>query len=271
MLPHVSDAAWLAPTWDEIPRQSDASEEGGDSDVLGDSPSASVLRYIRDGGQWKRSVQDAMVRCEPPPLRGDEGKPVPMAQRIRPVRASVLVRPLENTYAAPGAPCDAWIESAWGRYFPEVAENDREGFQYPIPLSDEFWRGYGEPVEDFIQHCMIVELATAPLFKSSPLRAVIDKDYALDYLRRLLGPCRSQPDLDDGRPVEAKQIPSLMAHFAQMAWMDIQDKRRLLRCPCGTPFLTHSYQSQYCSRKCGSYFQKMTARAKQKNARTPEK
>ena len=43
------------------------------------------------------------------------------------------------------------IEDAWGPFFPDVAEKDRRGHFYPPPLSDEFWRDYGEPLSAFLE------------------------------------------------------------------------------------------------------------------------
>src|SRR5207253_5662668 len=37
------------------------------------------------------------------------------------------------------------LGEAWGPYFPEMADEDRDNFAYPEPLSEQFWRMYAEP------------------------------------------------------------------------------------------------------------------------------
>src|SRR5205823_10509479 len=48
---------------------------------------------------------------------------------------------------------DATVEPlsyTWGGFFPSVPEPEREGYAYPLPLSDEFWQLYAEPIDLFI-------------------------------------------------------------------------------------------------------------------------
>lgn len=63
------------------------------------------------------------------------------------LRASpaAFVRPLGG-----GVPVREALATTWARYFQNVPAERAEDFEYPIPLSDDFWAIHQEPVADFV-------------------------------------------------------------------------------------------------------------------------
>jgi hypothetical protein len=252
ILPHTAENVMLAPSWNYL--------EGGpdpDEALLSEEnprlfPSASVMKYIRLDDRWESHIESAMVGEEPARRAVVEGEPVPVDCRSWPIRATAIIRRIDGELGGEPLPLEQPIEDEWGRFFPGVPTADQEAFQYPRPMTDEFWRLYAEPVEHFIHHALVFQQAVAPLFRSNPLSKVIDASTATAYLRRLLAPVRVSPQLEAGEYQETVRCPSLLSHLAKMASQDLEGNRRdLLRCPCGQDFVTDRSNSRFCSNACG--------------------
>jgi hypothetical protein len=155
----------------------------------------------------------------------------------------------------------------WDRYFPSISENDKTTYEYPKPLTEEFWRIYAEPVEDFLEHAgwliaALHRVASPPTFRSKGS----EHGLGLETLNTLAG--RVSPVLelnDDGSFRQGWGTNSLLASLATMAIFDIGGSQRVLRCEtCGRHFVTPAYQAKYCSDTCRSTAQKRRSRAKKK-------
>ena len=151
------------------------------------------------------------------------------------------------------------IEHAWGPFFPDVAEKDRRDHFYPPPLSDVFWRDYGEPLSAFLE--------AATLFSETlqNLDAEVrddDPEHELQVNHRhglanrtffsLLASCHPALSRDArGARTRAFHSKSLLASLAMMAHLDLTSGKRVLLCDeDGRPFVSGAYQARYCSDRC---------------------
>ena len=151
------------------------------------------------------------------------------------------------------------IEHAWGPFFPDVAEKDRRDHFYPPPLSDVFWRDYGEPLSAFLE--------AATLFSETlqNLDAEVrddDPKHELQVKHRhglanrtffsLLASCHPALSRDvRGARTRAFHSKSLLASLAMMAYLDLTSGKRVLLCDeDGRPFVSGAYQARYCSDRC---------------------
>jgi hypothetical protein len=168
------------------------------------------------------------------------------------------------------------LSKTWGPFFPDVPHMERDGYPYPSPGSEEFWRLYAEPVDDFVDTAtlllgVIQELGEvrkqhgAPESQKNPLAA-------LDALNRLLGPTRPVTSLSNsGEIMEAWHTPSLLGGFAMMVLADLSDQRWPRTCDnCGKLFATKAYQGKYCSKSCRYAMQKRTYRQNLKARAAPK-
>ena len=81
----------------------------------------------------------------------------------------------------------------WARFFPDVAEAERENHQYPQPLTDEFWEQYAEPLDSFLRAVAVLRDALQYLENIGPAE---DESFensvlvgaGLQRIRSLLGP-----------------------------------------------------------------------------------
>ena len=61
-------------------------------------------------------------------------------------RPGVILRPSLGKSNLESQP----LSKSWARYFPQVHEWEAETYQYPIPLSRQFWEIYTEPMKNFL-------------------------------------------------------------------------------------------------------------------------
>jgi len=175
----------------------------------------------------------------------------------------------------------------WGDFFPSVTDTAKEAFQYPRPLSPEFWELYAEPIQVFVDTAILFRRILGWLYLL--WGSTVERDnYRLGELLELFG------GLEAGRPrdvlgeLEAmiggtapaifrdergdfhvtSRFPSLIAALAMMIAKDLEDGRRPRLCEeCDTPFLTAAYQTRYCSLRCRNTAQKRRSRSKKREAR----
>jgi hypothetical protein len=155
------------------------------------------------------------------------------------------------------------IEDSWGCFFPAVPKRNRTRYQYPIPLSDDFWRNYAEPVPTFIRYALTLQQAVEPLSAKSQLTQVIPAEDALAFANALLSPVSREVVLGaDNRLEHSWVYPSLISSLAAMALEDLALGAMIRSCAgCNKPFVTSAYQSLYCSQNCAWRDRKRKARA----------
>lgn len=243
--PHVAEVTYLAPRWAETP--------GSRAARLGLVPVQRRYAWGSEGWQVREHVSSPVddPRIASAPKR--DGTLVP--RRLwspaweMPV---VLGRDLGS-----GTWVTTTVGDAWGPYFPDVPARDRATYAYPVPLSEEFWTGYGEPVEDFLAVTTfyaktLEDLAPEPREGETLLDYAPRIAEAQTALFSLIAGVHPTLDVtDDARWARAWRAKSLLAAYAMMAYLDITDGKRILACEvCGKPFVSGAYQARYCSARC---------------------
>ena len=154
-------------------------------------------------------------------------------------------------------------------FFPELPQaRDSEGrlvLECPLPLSDEFWRAYAEPVSTFLWEAVSLNRAVAAM-RIKRYRSGSKKQWevyrGLDPLIGLLAPVRAVPDLQEGRGLrQGWSSSSLLGALAMMALSDLPEGEARQCAECHKPFVSSGRpQSLYCSKKCRWRAQKRAQR-----------
>src|SRR5660397_205993 len=176
------------------------------------------------------------------------------------------------------------------RYFPGIPEEYVGSLELPAPLSQKFWREYGERVADFVGFAerlqsAIYYLTDTPLETAlehgqvtmSP-EMVLSTGSGYDFWRgvRIINAllASSAPHLvitPDMTLSYAWSFPSLVSSFAMMIVQDIIEDRRVRSCDtCGVFFLSSSPRAKYCSPRCRNTAEKRRHRARKKSLANEE-
>jgi hypothetical protein len=164
------------------------------------------------------------------------------------------------------------LSRAWGRFFPHVPAAEAEIYQYPNPQSDDFWRSYGEPIDDFMTGARALRSAVEGLAKvarpATTWQEEADREREISVgwqdLNKLLSAVNPVLQFTDGeKPRLEWDAPSLLAHFALMVLLDVAEDRRLYRCAaCNRIAVAKSREASYCSDTCRERMQKRRSRAR---------
>jgi len=145
-----------------------------------------------------------------------------------------------------------------GRFFKGIDLDSPEqwdNFRYPVPLSDRFWKLYGEPLDDFLRAADNFRHALIAIRQRRAPRSIhesVDLDTGLRFLQGMLAPVSMTADFKPGRGIRPKWISgSLLAAMTVMALADM-GAGRVLRCmECGKPYISKRIkQTRYCSKQC---------------------
>ena len=133
------------------------------------------------------------------------------------------------------------LRKFWWPYFPDVRSDVANQFGDHAMETEEFWRGYAEPLDEFLWYTAAFASAIRDL-KEEPEPLAINYFLAGtgEWITVGSGGCQSHLG-----------YPSLLAAFARMAVQDASSGRTLLTCECcGGLFVTSAYQARYCSPQC---------------------
>ncbi len=149
------------------------------------------------------------------------------------------------------------LRNRWWRFFPDVAEEDAETFEYPTPFTDEFAKAYAEPVGEFKAASRILQGALSNIQHHKPVDALEPGDAetvreGFDLLNSLVSFVHPAVlPVNDGTYQLQWLTHSLFASLAMMALQDLTEHRHLLRCEvCRRLFASSAYQARYCSERC---------------------
>jgi len=259
ILPHRSLMARLVPRWDTI-----------HPDDTGDLLFPFQDTLIRTNTGWKHVGSAKVVGESALPLRGNPKKRGQLAptkhQSTQPFEGVVLWQEWGN-----GQYSFEPLEKTWSRFFPRVPTEKRESWDYPMPLSENFWKMYAEPVEEFVQGAQILKNALMDLSALNQKKAKFtDKEIerslrGRDLLHTLVNGVCPALDFKNGKFQERWVAPSLLASFAKMAMQDFGEQRGFLVCRvCNKIFVSKAYQATYCSIRCRNTFNKRQYRKSQK-------
>ena len=249
ILPHKFHSATLAARWGEVGRQ---------------SPVAAVVKqFSRVGGEW---------RSRQTPFLGESIIPQELIGGLVPKEKLPYGCPEAGADGFRDGPIGAgWVHEhlgeTWGRFFPSVEPRKRDEFDYPCPLTTEFWNVYSEPIDTFLGYVSIFDWATRCLQPRAEFDRGWEEQAARSYLQTLLAPAAQIPIQTRGQ-VELKwRFPSLLSALMQMACQDALAGRYRLQCgSCHLPFVSDAYQARYCSEQCRYKQQKRDLRARMKQA-----
>jgi hypothetical protein len=163
------------------------------------------------------------------------------------------------------------LSETWGKFFPDVPDDEKETFFYPLPNSDEFWSIYGESIKDFITGALVLREGIDQLNPEyKPDKLYKGRSLKLNHLLSPVGIVLNRDE--NGSVYQQWWAPSLLSSFAAMAAQDLTQQRKVLGCDnCNKPFVTDAYQARYCSDKCRRTMQKRRYREKLKEKASHEK
>ena len=158
-----------------------------------------------------------------------------------------------------------------GRFFPEVPETEKSTYRYPMPLSEDFWYQYAEPLGDFRHAIQGVREILDKLSQSGPLdklpseqlRAVVESRSRLHSLL-LVSPALALET--DGSYAPTWAFSSLLSMFGLAIWQELVSGGTLRHCSrhrCRKLFFVGRRNQQYCSVRCRQAEEK--ARQRQSN------
>ena len=137
------------------------------------------------------------------------------------------------------------------RFFPTLKDSS----DIPLPLSDEFWACYAEPVADFLTAVRTLSDASAAARAKSLPRAEVDQirlGVGLRTLESLLAHQRMGVNWKPRVGFKTRWVSdSLLATIAAMIAEDVRAAGRPLKCRvCGRIFMSSRPQAAYCSKRC---------------------
>ena len=201
-------------------------------------------QFAREGSLWRAS-HEVLLPKKPGTAAPTKPRPVDPGE-VSDWRVSGVA-----VVSAEGGQLWAPIASAWSRFFPSVSEPDRERYPYPRPSSPAFWQLYAEPVADFLKAANALRDHVAAL---RPESSSVD---------RIARPERTPPMQRPSGPT-----PSLLAMLYAMVDEDIASGYHAAACAeCGSPFLSETRRTRYCSPTCRNTSTVRAYRHRHKSAR----
>ena len=237
VLPHAAVRVTLAPRWER------ASQEGTGTIVR-----PVQQEYVRTSTGW--SVVEARralpLRRELMRLSNPRGELAPEFVSREWPRPSVLMQDSDGQFS------EESLSKTWARYFPTVVASERETYRYPQPLSEDFWRLYAEPVEEFIWGVIDFRLAlerVASVRSRKPKTQEIGRRFG--KFNALLTSVNPAVEWGGSGLRQRWVATSLLGAYGLMALQDLTEQRQLLPCEvCRKLFLSGEWQARYCSATC---------------------
>lgn len=160
------------------------------------------------------------------------------------------------------------LPEALARFFPGLSPTELETYEYPIPTTEDFWRLYGESVNDFVDHARRFAAAVRALGSMAPAAELSAGEQAVraaEHLQSLA--CWSSPGLytrRDGSFAFHWVPSSLLGSYALMAMLDAA-RGWLNSCArCERVFVSTTGRARYCSVRCRKTVAQASWRARKK-------
>jgi len=154
------------------------------------------------------------------------------------------------------------LSKTWASFFPDVPENERETYEYPEPLSEEFWQIYAEPVEAFLRGAVILKDALEFLGKGEKTEGngniSFNTALGLSMINSLVSSVGTGLYFAGNNSYRQQWASSsLLASYAAMAVFDLAGNRPPRRCEgCKEFFIRGSHKALHCSDTCRHTAQK---------------
>jgi len=163
------------------------------------------------------------------------------------------------------------LDRALGQFFPAVAAADLKTYEYPVPMSEEFWQQYAEPLGRFKSAVlgfrdMLANLAQAgppELLPDDVLRTVMR---GRAQLQAILSVSPALVLMDDGGFAPRWAFSSLPAIAAFEVWQQLiggQSVKHCKRAKCRRLFIPPNNAREYCSDRCKMAEEKARQRRQQ--------
>jgi hypothetical protein len=143
-----------------------------------------------------------------------------------------------------------------GQYFSSVPVSEREIWEYPTPLTADFWKNYSEKVTQFVvmaREFVDMVRAIARFNPESELSEVEQYEITTARQRLLYLSSQVNPSLGinkDGSYVREWVCTSQLASFAMMVMLDAE-RGLINECAnCKTIFVSSAGRAKFCSDRC---------------------
>jgi hypothetical protein len=196
ILPHIAEAVYMAPRWRRL--------RDGDFDESGIQP---VLPgWQRISGSW--SCDHRTLVMDETSQVGRSGTLTDPAQIPEFVAEGInygvaYIRHADAYGSHSGVKLESLAET-WASFFPGLPSRLRIVFDYPRPLTEQFWRIYCEPLETFLRYAVLLFEALTP----------VPHGYGLMPLTEPITLTIDNHELDYECIVESAQFPSLLSAYA---------------------------------------------------------
>ncbi len=211
--------------------------------------------YVRDGDRWHLETTSQFDWLSTPQETEDR-----LRERVTETHGTV------NWFNFGSRAYDELPIEKLRHYFP-LTEGVGDTLIPPLPLSDEFWRLYREPVREIRRYCYHFGRAVDYLRRWND-EVSTDKQHPnvkrASMLLRDLAQNVVLNDFDDTRT-----SAGLLASYALMFLWDRMEGRRCLQCDaCDHYFVSNDRRARYCSPRCRTRTQSRRHREKQAAKRT---
>jgi len=160
-------------------------------------------------------------------------------------------------------------------FFPKLELEPWPPTNIPEPLTEDFWKAYGEPVDYFMAHCTAladaVQVLSSVSAEEPPDSWQVEE--SADSLNLITASVAPAIHFDDkSRSFTLRwHYRSLLASLAMMILQDLAKRRRVYTCQnCGTVFLSHSPKALYCDKRCRNTAEKRRKRQRDREMRQKE-
>ena len=120
------------------------------------------------------SVPPGYRRSAPPrrpnPSAKDNSSPVNTFRMNGPDPACYLQKLRDNEWE------EEPISKTWAQFIPDIAKDEKETYRYPMPMSDEFWGLYAEPVDAFFNGANALWRTIQDLIHIKPIATATTED-----------------------------------------------------------------------------------------------
>ena len=169
---------------------------------------------------------------------------------------------------------DVNLARALGQFFPAVEGTEFETYEYPIPMSEEFWRQYAEPLGHFKEAIQGFRDILGNLGKLGPLEHLPDDvlrsvSRGKAQLQAILSVSPALVLMEDGTFAPRWAFSSLLAIAAFELWQQLIGGRSVKHCKrakCRRIFIPSNNARGYCSDRCKQAEEKARQRRQKSNA-----
>lgn len=166
---------------------------------------------------------------------------------------------------------EALNSRAWATYFPDVPKAQQATYEYPVPMSPQFWEMYAEPLEEFLLVALTLYYAVQLWQRRGDRQWGAHREKLTAATLALLSfdavTLCSNPS-EDGMPTLKWVSPSLVTSLQLMIYQDNNQERRVQWCkwkPCGGVFVNVSGRADYCTDDCRNAAQQSKYRERQRS------